>query len=50
MLNNLFVPNPEKNETRCDMAAADGKRLKKMIGALRHLFRNSFLEKLVLNI
>lgn len=50
MMNNLFVPDLDKGETRRDMAAADGKRLKKLIGALRHLFRNSFLEKLFLHV
>lgn len=34
---------PDKDNTKQTMAASDSKRLKKLMGALRYLFRNSHL-------
>ena len=39
MQNHLLVPGP--GTTREDLALTEGKRMKKLLGYLRHLFRNS---------
>jgi len=40
---------PPTNETKETVAATESKRLKKLLGSLRHLFRNSFLAQFFLS-
>ncbi|CAK8994700.1 unnamed protein product, partial [Durusdinium trenchii] len=40
----LLLLVPGERETKADRAATEAKRIKKMLGALRHLFRNTFLD------
>ena len=42
----LLVPTSE--DTKATLALAEAKRIKKLMGSLRHLFRNSFLSTTVL--
>ena len=36
---------PTEGSTKQDVAAAESRRLKRLLGALRHLFRNCYLVK-----
>lgn len=36
--------NPVEGQTKAEKAGEEGKRIKKLMGSLRHLFRNSFLD------
>lgn len=40
---NFLVPAEDGSSSKTTMAAADAKRIKKLLGSLRHLFRNRAL-------
>ena len=44
---NFIVPPEDGPSSKACMAAADAKRLKKLLGSLRHLFRNSAVAKVL---
>lgn len=43
----LLKPGGGDNETKVDVAIAEAKRLKRLMGGLRHLYRNCFMAELL---